>query len=250
MKLYKSTSIFFAATIIIISLSYNLKAQGVWNRKPSNLKVLPDTVDTQKLRGMMMNFTQALGVRCEYCHDDSKGGGFNEMDFPSDAKKTKQIARVMMKMVQTINTGFLQQANQIDKLEATVSCVTCHHGSAKVQSLSDVLLKTYNESGIDSTFSVYNKLKQMYYGGFTYDFRENSLTEVGFKMMESKNYDDAIKILEFNNSMYPDSWRNLEGLGEAYMGKNDNETAKEYFKKSLAINPRNRRIQQILNRLQ
>ena len=249
MKLYKTLTVSFAATIIIILLSNNLFAQGVWNRKPSNLKVLPDTVDTQKLRVMMMGFTSALGVRCEYCHDDSKGSEFNDIDFPSDAKKTKDVARVMMKMVQTINGDFLKQANQIDKLDAGVTCVTCHHGNAHVQSLSDVLLGVYNKSGIDSTFSEYNKLKQRFYGGFTYDFRENSLVEVGFNILQSKKYDDAIKILEFNSTMYPDSWRNLETLGEAYLGKDDKAKAKECFEKSLAINPRNRRLQQTLDKL-
>ena len=153
MKLYKSITFSLVTTITILLLSNNLFAQGVWNRKPTNLKVLPDTVDMQKLRGMMMGFTSALGVRCEYCHDDSKGSGFNDLDFPSDAKKTKQVARVMMKMVQSINGDFLKQANQVDKLDAGVTCITCHHGSAHVQLLSDVLLNIYNDKGIDSTFA-------------------------------------------------------------------------------------------------
>ncbi len=44
-------------------------------------------------------FPQALGVRCTYCHDDSNGLKPSEMDFASDAKPEKEIARLMLGMV-------------------------------------------------------------------------------------------------------------------------------------------------------
>ena len=75
------------------------------------------------------------------------------------------------------------------------------------------------------------------------------MVEVGFNIFQSKKYDDAIKILEFNSTLYPDSWRNLETLGEAYLGKDDKAKAKECFEKSLSFNPRNRRLQQTLDKL-
>ncbi len=80
---------------IIVSTSF---AQFNWNKKPMNLKVLPDTTSGQTVRHIMMGFTQALGVRCTFCHDDSKGKEFSDIDFPSDAKPEKETAREMMKM--------------------------------------------------------------------------------------------------------------------------------------------------------
>ena len=73
------------------------------------LKGLPD----DKLMGVMRAFTQALGVKCDYCHVQS--------DFDQDTPR-KQIARFMMtefssKLVKGDSTG--------------VNCNDCHKGHAR-----------------------------------------------------------------------------------------------------------------------
>ena len=234
----------------IIIFSSIIYSQGVLDKKPTNLKVLPDTTSSQQVRQMMQMFTSALDVHCSYCHEDPKGGNFGSVDFASDAKDTKKVARVMMKMVQEINNNFIAEASQIDKLNGPVSCVTCHHGMAHIETLSEVLFKTYNRKGIDSTFSKYDQLKNKYYGGFTFNFKSESLNELGSNIMETKNYDDAIKILDFNAKMYPNSGETFSELGEAYLAKGDKAQARENFEKTLKLNPWNRRIQATLKKLE
>ena len=247
-KLYKNNIlILITALFVLPALNYG---QGIWDKKPENLKVLPDTTSPNQLRQVMHMFTTALDVHCNYCHDDSKGKDFNSIDFPSDAKDTKKVARVMMQMVQKINDDFISRANQIEQLQGPVTCVTCHHGIAHIQSLSEILLQTYNNKGIDSTFNKYNELKKKYYGGFTFDFRDNSLNDLGNEILNSKNYNDAIKIFEFNANMFPNSWQAYDGLGECYLAIGDKTKAKENFKKSLSINSFNRRAQEALRRLE
>jgi photosynthetic reaction center cytochrome c subunit len=78
---------------------------------PKNLKILkPEDVNRN-----MRNFTQSLGVRCDFCHVPP--------DMSSDDKPQKVTARTMLTMVHDINT----------KLGATdekqvVTCYTCHRG--------------------------------------------------------------------------------------------------------------------------
>ena len=249
MKTSKSTINFILFAAIILLISNTIQAQFSWDNKPKNLKVLPDSIKPQQLRETMMMFTSGLDVRCNYCHDDSKGSSLNDMDFASDAKKTKQIARVMMKMVHNINSDFLQQANKIESLNDKVMCVTCHHGNAEIQPLSDKLFSVYQKAGIDSMFNEYNSLKNKFYGGFTYNFKDNELNRLGEKFIQQQKYDEAIRVLEFNSKLYPDSPGVYDVLGEAYLAKGDKAKAKEYFEKALSINPRDWHARQALQKL-
>lgn len=199
----------------------------------------------------MEAFTSGLNVRCDYCHSEAKGGGggFNSMDFASDTKKTKQIARVMIKMVQSINNDFLPQANNIEKLNGKIGCITCHHGNAEIEQLSERLFKTYQKTGIDSVFSEYNSLKKTYYGGFVYNFKDNELNKLAEEIIKQQRYDDAIRVLEFNSNLYPDSFGTYDTLGDAYLAKGDKAKAKEYYNKALSINQGDWRARRSLQRL-
>src|SRR3989339_1913411 len=80
------------------------KAQFSKDQKPKNLKVLPPNIEGEELKRIMQGFTAALGVKCNFCHDDSKAADFGPMDYSSDVKKEKQVARTMITMVNNINS--------------------------------------------------------------------------------------------------------------------------------------------------
>ena len=89
-----------------------------------NLKVLPAAIPRDNLMALMRNMTAALGVECSHCHAGEKG----KMDFASDAKREKDIARAMMLMVRRINE---QDLKVTDWRESKVTCFTCHRGAVK-----------------------------------------------------------------------------------------------------------------------
>ena len=65
----------------------------------TNLQVLPKDIPRAQLVSTMRGFAGALGVRCTHCHvgpDDLQG-----MDFATDEKESKKIARTMLRMVRT-----------------------------------------------------------------------------------------------------------------------------------------------------
>ena len=58
---------------------------------PKNLQVLPKEMDGRQVMGVMRGFTQALGVRCVYCHvPGANEQDLSTFDFASDEKATRR----------------------------------------------------------------------------------------------------------------------------------------------------------------
>ena len=72
-----------------------------------NLQVLPDTISHDALIAVMRNFTSSLGVRCTHCHVPYDPAKPDSLNFASDDKPTKDVARGMMRMVREINGDLL-----------------------------------------------------------------------------------------------------------------------------------------------
>src|SRR5262245_13307117 len=90
----------------------------------SNLQVLPKDISRGELVSTMRTIAGALGARCTTCHvgpDNLEG-----MDFATDERATKQAARTMMKMVQSINAGFMSALPASTAKREAVTCMTCH----------------------------------------------------------------------------------------------------------------------------
>jgi uncharacterized protein len=85
------------------------KDAGNVPQPPKNLKVIADASD---VRPTMAQFTSGLGVQCAFCH---------VQDRSSDENPKKQIARMMLTMVNEINAKFPDH-------KAHISCYTCHRG--------------------------------------------------------------------------------------------------------------------------
>jgi hypothetical protein len=96
--------------------------------RPKNLQVLPKDISVPDLMAMMRGYTKALGVECEFCHAEDPQT--HHLDYASDAKPDKTIARTMIRMTQEINTKYLATVNDPDATPAqkTVTCGTCHRG--------------------------------------------------------------------------------------------------------------------------
>jgi hypothetical protein len=94
----------------------------------TNLQVLPKDISTKALQHIMVDqFQDGLGVGCSFCHAQEKGS--LHLDYASDEKPEKEIARAMMRMTTEINKKYFEVSRPIigDSL-IVVSCNTCHHG--------------------------------------------------------------------------------------------------------------------------
>jgi hypothetical protein len=95
-----------------------------------NLKVLPKDISSKALQEIMTDdFEDGLGVSCGYCHASAAGG--HNLDFVSDAKPEKEIARAMMRMTIALNKKYFKVKHPVlGGAMLTVTCVTCHKGQA------------------------------------------------------------------------------------------------------------------------
>src|SRR6185437_1640800 len=71
-----------------------------------NLQILPKDISGHDLDSVMHHFTAALGVKCNFCHVRNEEA--KQMDFASDDKPEKKIARKMMLMAIDINKNYFK----------------------------------------------------------------------------------------------------------------------------------------------
>ena len=126
-KKFAVVAILFALTAIGMSA-----IRPTENDKPPkrNLKVLPRDITHDQLDSTMDSWKAALGVKCNFCHAPSADSTNHHLDFASDAKPEKNMARYMFRMTAKINKKFFKD-DKDDKgmMVAAISCKTCHRGS-------------------------------------------------------------------------------------------------------------------------
>jgi CubicO group peptidase (beta-lactamase class C family) len=114
-------------------------------------------------------------------------------------------------------------------------------------SIADAMYKKYRSAGIASAITFYAEMKKKDDG--TYDFSESELNELGYEIMGTNKFKDAIDILKLNAEAFPGSSNVYDGLGEAYMKNGDNDLAIENYKKSLELDPQNFNASAMLKKL-
>jgi len=110
--------------------SFAQKEHGHDDDKATNLKVLPKNTSEDELHKIMKGYSMALGVHCNYCHvaHEVEGQQRPKMDFASDDKPEKNLARDMMKMTAAINANYISNMKGIGHNMEEVTCITCHNG--------------------------------------------------------------------------------------------------------------------------
>ncbi|WP_034691218.1 c-type cytochrome [Kaistella palustris] len=96
-----------------------------------NLKVLPKNITKDSLMFLMKTFNASLGVDCAHCHAPQKDNP-EKLDFASDAKLNKEIARGMIQMTDDINSKYFlpHMPDPKPKQVTRVYCITCHRGNS------------------------------------------------------------------------------------------------------------------------
>jgi hypothetical protein len=203
-----------------------------------NLQVFPRTTPVMEVIGAMRNATFALGVRCQFCHVGEEGMPLERFDFASDEKRTKLVARQMMRMVQEIN-------RRLDTLPGRaaggleVSCATCHRGVTRPQPLSTLIADAALAAGSDSAARAYHALRERFHGRDAYDFGEGSLNTAAFRLGRAGKYDDAFALLRLNEEMFPKSSGMYVFRGNINLMKGDTTAAEAAFREALARDPSN-----------
>lgn len=226
--------------LVLVTLATPQDIAAQWPPESfTNLRVLPQDIPVRELVGMMAGFTRALGVRCTYCHVGEESMPLGEYDFASDDRPPKRKARLMLEMVARINDVHLAGLEERPDPPVNVQCITCHRGQPRPRMLQDVLIEAYEAGGIDSTFAAWDRLRAEEYGGFSYDFGEVPLADVGGTLAARGELADAIRLHELNVRMHPESAHAYNSLGGALVAAADTAGAIRAFEWALRIDPLN-----------
>lgn len=213
-----------------------------------NLKVFPKTITKRELVDSMRQWSQALGVRCDYCHEQKVPGDFQSMDFASDKIGHKEVARRMFTMVRELNGGPLPRA--AGEPDAAVSCVTCHHGLPTPTTLDRVLLNTVHEKGADAGVAKYRELRDRYYGSAAFDFGPGSLQAVAETLAaEPAGLDAALAMGRLNVEMNPKFADGYVDIAQILDLKQDRAGALAALDQALKLEPDNRHAQRLKQKL-
>ena len=231
----------FACCLILLAGPCVLAAQAPGRFPPDslvNVQVIPRTVPVIQVVGTMRNFTGALGVRCQYCHVGEEGMPLDKFDFPNDQKRTKLVARQMMRMVAEINS-------RLDTLPGranpglTVTCMTCHRGISRPVPLATLVADAAVSAGSDSAFRAYRALRTRYYGRDAYDFGEASLNTAAFRAGRAGKPDDGLALLKLNEELFPGSSGMYVFRGNISLMKADTAAAAAAYREAIRLDPQN-----------
>ncbi len=128
----KPKNIVFALLITAVAaMGASAGLQETAAQPKRNLKVLPKNISKDDLGKVMDEWKGALGVKCNFCHAASTDNP-RKMNWASDAKPEKEMARQMFTMTGKINKKFFHAKKGTDGMMAmeAVNCNTCHHGEA------------------------------------------------------------------------------------------------------------------------
>jgi len=128
MKINQKLSVVLLLTLPVTIVAATNNSKTLVAPQYTNLKVLPKNISSKELQKIMIDdFEDALGVSCNFCHAADTTTG--KLDYASDAKPEKEIARQMMRTTLGINKRYFGIKHpEMGSAGLTVTCNTCHNG--------------------------------------------------------------------------------------------------------------------------
>ena len=226
-----------ALTLLAFSSRIDAQAPGKWPPDSLvNVRVIPKTTPVVQVWGNMRNIAGGLGVECTFCHVGPAGAPLAQIDFASDEKRNKLVAREMMRMVQDVNRR-LEGLPARPTPAVTVTCGTCHRGVSRPVPLVTIITEAATTGGADSAIRVYRSLRERHFGRDAYDFGEISLNSAAFRTARAGKIDDALALLRLNEEMFPTASALYITRGNIALMRADTASAEASFREALRRDP-------------
>jgi len=232
-------TLFMTAALLFATTTLAAQAPGKFPPDSLvNVQVIPRSTPVIQVIGTMRNFAGYLGVRCQFCHKGEEGLPLEQFDFASDDKRTKQVARQMMRMVQEINRR-LDTIPGRSQPGLQVTCGTCHRGVSRPVPLATLIEETATTAGADSAVRAYRALRQRYYGGDAYNFGEASLNIAAFRLGRASKFPEAFALLGLNEELFPASSGLYVFRGNISLMQGDTTAAAKAYREAIRRDPNN-----------
>jgi len=203
----------------------------------TNLQVFPKDTPREQVLAAMQQFTQSLGVQCNYCHVQEGRGGRNDM--ASDEKPTKKAARGMMALAREINGKLPEAVGKSADATTRVGCATCHRGVPIPKQIYEIVADAAGSGGASAGLAKYKELREKFYGGQSYDFSESSLINIAQRANTAGKGDDALAYLNANLDYFPKSARTYVTMAQVKNAKGDKAGAVAALEKAVELDPNN-----------
>ena len=214
--------------------SLNAQPAGTWPPDSLvNVRVFSKSAPVSQVTGQMRNITAALGLRCSDCHLGQENEPLATYDFASDEKRTKRVAREMLRMVEDINRRLDSLPGGRGTPGMTVTCATCHRGVPRPVPLYTIVSEAAVAVNSDSALRAYRALRERYYGRDAYDFSESALNIAAFRTGQRGKPDDALAILQHNEQLFPGSSGMYVFRGNILLMKADTNSAASAFREAV-----------------
>ncbi len=234
------TRIRLIAALLIAPLLMSLAAFPAQAQIPDsfeNLQVLPGDISKQELMQIMRKFAGDLGVRCSHCHEGPDN--LQGMDFATDAKATKKVARSMMKMVDAINGQHLAGLETGREQRVEVGCQTCHNGINVPRAIDGLIADRLKSDGIESASALYRELREQHFGSAAYDFSSKPLNALAERVSRGGQLEEGLALIDLNIEFHPEDGYTRILQGGILMSAGKRGEAIAAFEKALEINPEN-----------
>jgi Photosynthetic reaction centre cytochrome C subunit len=207
-----------------------------------NTQVIPRTTPVVEVWGTMRNIAFGLGVQCTFCHVGTDSAPLAQIDFASDQKRTKLVARQMLRMVQEINRR-LDTIPSRPSPAVVVNCTTCHRGVARPVPLASIVAEAAVAAGADSAVRAYRNLRERFHDRDAYDFGEPTLNTAAFRTARAGKIDAALVLLGVNEGMFPTASALHITKGNVLLMRGDTASAADAFREALRRDPSNEEAQ-------
>ncbi len=151
-----------------------------------------------------------------------------------DIGNTKKIRAV-------IYGGKVFDRTSIDAMLASVEALAAR------KPIGETMFKTIQQKDAEAAAAQYRELKSTQPAA--YDFGEDELIRLGYRLIRMKKYSDAIVIFKLSVETYPQSYNTYDSLAEAYMDSGEKQLAIQNYKKSLELNKDNANAVEMLKKL-
>lgn len=221
-----------------------------------NLQVWPKDTSPAVIMQFMNAFGDSLGVTCNYCHVEQGG----KLDFASDDKREKRVARQMILLRDSINVvlpaivGKPAGAGPTSGdghpgMPVRVLCSSCHRGLPIPRSIADEVTDAETNGGGAAGLAKFKDLRAKYYGGQQYDLRENALVGIANRALNAKRPDDALAYLQANLEYFPKSAVTYQAMAQAKNAKGDKQAAVKDLEKALELDPNSAQVKNQLQQI-
>ena len=113
------------------------------------------------------------------------------------------------------------------------------------EKLPNEYLKEFN---YDKALEAYMAIKTK--DSLDVNIKERNFNDLGYEELNKNNFEHAIGVLKINVALHPDSPNVYDSLGEAYLKSGDTIEAINNYKKSLTLDSGNRRVKDIVKKLE